>query len=187
MAGDALATGSTGTALGARWRVQRPVGMLIVEPAGGLPPVDGVARARAEQWYFDAQGAAPSLARAAVPAAPDWVVFNGISGQYTEAPVPVGADERVRIYLLDAGPALDASFHVAGLVFDGVIRGGRAARPGQPRRLGAGAVDLAPSQGCIVELTMGGDGLYPFGSGAVSLLGRGAQGLFQAGDGDPAS
>ena len=54
------------------------------------------------------------------------------------------------------------------------------------KRWGAEVIlDLSPAQGAIVEFTMAEDGLYPIVTHAFNLVGRGALGLFQAGDGDP--
>ena len=52
---------------------------------------------------------------------------------------------------------------------------------------GAQAVDLSPAQGAIVEFTTAEDGLYPIVTHAFNFVGRGALGLVQAGDGDPAN
>ena len=40
---------------------------------------------------------------AAAPA-PDFVVFNGVANQYKDAPLQVDTDERVRFFVLNAGP-----------------------------------------------------------------------------------
>ena len=46
-------------------------------------------------------------------------------------------------------------------------------------------MDLSPAQGAIIEFTTAEDGLYPIVTHAFNFVGRGALGLFQAGDGDP--
>ena len=48
-------------------------------------------------------------------------------------------------------------------------------------------MDLSPAQGGIVEFTTAEDGLYPVVTHAFNFVGRGALGLIQAGDGDPAN
>ena len=50
---------------------------------------------------------------------------------------------------------------------------------------GSQAVDLSPAQGAVIEFVMPEDGLYPMVTHAFNFVGRGALGLFQAGDGDP--
>jgi nitrite reductase (NO-forming) len=97
----------------------------------------------------------------------------------------VGTGERVRAYVLNAGPSVDSSFHIVGTIFDTVIKEGVILERGNAGSWGAQAVDLAPAQGAIVEFELAEDGLYPMVTHAFNFVGRGALGLFQAGDGDP--
>ena len=72
-------------------------------------------------------------------------MFNGYANQYDHRPLTAEVGERVRIWVLDAGPNRATSFHVVGGQFDTVYaegayrleRGDRAAaRPwpwGPPR------------------------------------------------------
>jgi len=161
-------------------------GMVIVEPAEGLPPVDAEIALVQSEWYFDGQGKPAGLLDAAAAApAPDWVVFNGVANQYADHPIAVPTGGRVRIFILDAGPSIDSSFHVVGTIFDTVIKEGVVLARGNTGGWGAQAVDLSPAQGAIVELTTSEDGLYPIVTHAFNFVGRGALGLIQAGDGDP--
>jgi nitrite reductase (NO-forming) len=161
-------------------------GMVIVEPKGGLDEVDQEFFFVQGEWYLGAQHQPASLAKAASAApAPDFVVFNGIADQYQDHPIQVETGKRVRVFILDAGPNIDTSFHIEGTVFDRVIKEGIELKVGNEGSWGSQAVDLSPSQGAIVEFTMAEDGLYPIVTHAFNLVGRGALGLFQAGDGDP--
>jgi nitrite reductase (NO-forming) len=161
-------------------------GMVIVEPAAGLPAVDREIALVQSEWYFDGQGLPASLTRAAEAApAPDWVVFNGIANQYADVPIEVPTGGRVRAFVLNAGPSIDSSFHIVGTVFDTVIKEGVALTKGNEGSWGAQAVDLSPAQGAIVEFTTAEDGLYPIVTHAFNFVGRGALGLLKAGDGDP--
>lgn len=161
-------------------------GMVIVEPAEGLPPVDKEFALVQSEWYLGPQGEVSSLekANAAAPQ-PDLVVFNGVANQYKDHPLQVGTGERVRVFVLDAGPSVDSAFHIVGTIFDRVIKEGVVLERGNEGNWGSQAVDLAPAQGAIVEFTLAEDGLYPIVTHAFNLVGRGALGLFQAGDGDP--
>ena len=162
-------------------------GMVIVEPAEGLPPVDAEFALVQSEWYLGPQGEPASLEKAMAAApAPDLVVFNGVANQYKDAPLEVGTGERVRFFILNAGPSVDSSFHIVGTIFDTVIREGVELRRGNDGSWGSQAVDLSPAQGAIVELTTAEDGLYPIVTHAFNFVGRGALGLLQAGDGDPA-
>jgi len=161
-------------------------GMIIVEPKGGLNPVEHEFFLVQSEWYLGPQGEPASLAKAAAAApAPDFVVFNGIANQYLDNPIAVPTGERVRVYILDTGPSIDSSFHIVGTIFDRVIKEGVELRVGNVGSWGSQAVDLSPAQGAIVEFTFAEDGLYPIVTHAFNFVGRGALGLFQAGDGDP--
>lgn len=161
-------------------------GMVIVEPPGGLPAVDKEFALVQSEWYLGPQGQPVSLEKAALAApAPDYVVFNGVANQYKDHPLTVATGERIRMFVLNAGPSIDSSFHVVGTIFDTVIKEGVSLTRDNPGRFGAQAVDLSPSQGAIIEFTTAEDGLYPIVTHAFNFVGRGALGLIQAGDGDP--
>jgi nitrite reductase (NO-forming) len=161
-------------------------GMIVVEPKGALNPAEHEFFLVQSEWYLGPQGEPASLAKAAAAApAPDFVVFNGIANQYLDNPIAVPTGERVRVYILDTGPSIDSSFHIVGTIFDRVIKEGVELRVGNPGNWGSQAVDLSPAQGAIVEFTFAEDGLYPIVTHAFNFVGRGALGLFQAGDGDP--
>jgi nitrite reductase (NO-forming) len=161
-------------------------GMMIVEPKEGLEPVDQEFAFVQNEWYLGPQGEPASLTKASAAApAPDYVTFNGIANQYLDNPIQVATGERVRVFVLDAGPSIDSSFHIVGTIFDRVIKEGVELEVGNAGGWGAQAVDLSPAQGAMVEFTLAEDGLYPIVTHAFNFVGRGALGLFQAGDGDP--
>jgi nitrite reductase (NO-forming) len=161
-------------------------GMVIVEPTAGLPPVDAEFAIVQSEWYLGPQGEPVSLSKASSAApAPDYVVFNGVANQYKDNPMLVPTGGRVRVFVLDAGPNIDSSFHVVGTIFSAVTREGIHIGAGNAGNWGSQAVDLSPAQGAIIEFEMPEDGLYPMVTHAFNFVGRGALGLFQAGDGDP--
>ena len=161
-------------------------GMVIVEPKEGLPPVDKEFAVVQSEWYLGPQGEPASLPKAAAAApAPDYVVFNGVANQYLDNPMAVGTGDRVRIFVLNAGPSIDSSFHVVGTIFSSVIKEGVRLDVGNPGNFGSQAVDHSPAQGAIIVMEMPEDGLYPIVTHAFNFVGRGALGLFRAGDGDP--
>jgi nitrite reductase (NO-forming) len=163
-------------------------GMMIVEPKGGLEKVDQEFALVQSEWYLGAQGEPASLTKASAAApAPDFVMFNGVANQYLDNPIQIATGKRVRVFVLDTGPSIDSSFHVVGTIFDRVIKEGVELAIDNPGGYGSQAVDLSPAQGAIVEFTMAEDGLYPIVTHAFNFVGRGALGLFQAGDGDPKS
>jgi len=161
-------------------------GMVIVEPAEGLPKVDKEFAIVQSEWYLGPQGKESDLEKAMAGApAPDLVLFNGVANQYLDHPLMVGTGERVRIFVLNAGPSIDSSFHIVGTIFDTVRKEGVALNPGNAGNWGSQAMDLAPAQGGFVEFTTAEDGMYPIVTHAFNFVGRGALGLVQAGDGDP--
>jgi nitrite reductase (NO-forming) len=161
-------------------------GMMIVEPRGGLERVDQEFALVQSEWYLGPQGEPASLTKASAAApAPDFVMFNGVARQYLDNPIQIATGKRVRVFVLDTGPSIDSSFHVVGTIFDRVIKEGVELAIDNPGRYGSQAVDLSPAQGAIVEFTMAEDGLYPIVTHAFNFVGRGALGLFKAGDGDP--
>ena len=162
-------------------------GMIIVEPEGGLAPVDHEFALVQSEWYLGEQAGFVSLQKASAAApAPEYVVWNGVANQYAEHPIEVPVGETVRVFVLNAGPSIDSSFHVVGTVFDEVIKEGVQLRRNNLGSWGSQAVDLSPAQGAIVEMHFDEDGLYPIVTHAFNFVGRGALGLFQAGDGGPA-
>ena len=161
-------------------------GMVIVEPKAGLPPVDAEFALVQSEWYLGPQGEPVSLSKASSGApAPDYVVFNGVANQYKDNPLKVGTGDRVRVFVLDAGPNIDSSFHIVGTIFSSVTKEGIHLLVGNEGNWGSQAMDLSPAQGGIVEFVTPEDGLYPIVTHAFNFVGRGALGLFQSGDGDP--
>ena len=161
-------------------------GMIIVEPREGLPKVDQEFFVVQSEWYLGPQGETGNMTKAnATVADPSFVVFNGVAQQYKDNPIPIKTGENVRVFVLDAGPSIDSSFHVVGTIFDSVIKEGIHLTRGNDGNWGSQAVDLSPAQGAIVEFHVDEDGLYPFVTHAFNYVAHGAIGLFQAGDGDP--
>jgi nitrite reductase (NO-forming) len=161
-------------------------GMVIVEPKAGLPKVDSEYAIVQSEWYLGPQGEISSLAKANVGApAPDFVLFNGVANQYKDHPIEVATGSRVRVFVLNAGPSIDSSFHVVGTIFSVVVKEGIHLALGNEGSWGSQAMDLSPAQGGYVEFVMPEDGLYPMVTHAFNFVGRGALGLFQAGDGKP--
>ena len=161
-------------------------GMVIVEPKGGLPKVDKEVALVQSEWYLGAQAQPVDYTKASAGApAPDFVVFNGVANQYKDNPIAVPTNGRVRVFVLDVGPNIDSSFHVVGTIFDTVTKEGVQLLKGNAGGWGSQAVDLSPAQGAIIEFSPKEDGMYPLVTHAFNFVGRGAIGLFMAGDGDP--
>ena len=159
-------------------------GMVIVEPKGGFAKVDHEYAFVQSEWYLGAQGQPADYLKASAGApSPDFVVFNGVASQYKDHPIPVAAKDRIRIFILDAGPNIDSSFHVVGTIFDTVHKEGVSLLKGNPDGWGSQAVDLSPAQGAVIELEIPENGSFAFVTHAFNFVGRGAVGVFKAGDG----
>lgn len=148
-------------------------GAVVVEPPA-LPPVDRSYLLVQSELYLGPQGGIVDLERLRT-GQPDAVVFNGYVNQYDAAPLHARTGERVRIWVVDAGPNRPTAFHVIGAPFDTVYaEGAYLLRPGTG---GAQALGLLPAQGGFVELTFPEPGRYPFVSHLMVDAERGAHGV----------
>lgn len=112
----------------------------------------------------------------------DAVMFNGYVNQYAAAPIRVEPGEKIRAWVLDAGPSENSSFHVIGTIFDTVYREGHYELRPDESRGGSQALDLQPAQGGFVEFTLEEQGMYPLLTHKLSNAEKGALGYFQAGE-----
>jgi nitrite reductase (NO-forming) len=155
-------------------------GVVVIDPPG-LPAVDHEVVFVQSELYLGEQGKEGDLAKMQRD---EWdaVVFNGYFNQYAHAPIRVEPGERVRAWVLDAGPSENSSFHVVGTIFDTVFKEGAYLLRPDATRGGAQALDLQPAQGGFVEFTFDEPGQYPIVTHKFSNVGKGALGIFQAGD-----
>ena len=152
-------------------------GAVVIEPAG-LPEVDRSYLLVQSEFYLGPQDGEVDT-RKLSSGSPDLVAFNGYANQYEHAPLPARTGERVRVWMLDAGPARATSFHVVGAQFDTTwAEGAYLLDPGAGGDGGAQALALQPAQGGFVELEFPEPGHYPFLSHVMIDSERGAQGTF---------
>lgn len=144
------------------------VGMMVVKPKN-LAPVDRELWTVQQEYYIGKPGAVGDLAKMQAKA-PDVIAFNGYAEQYKTKPIAVRKDEKVRMYVLNAGPSIWSAFHVIGTVFDKVHTDNGVVRDVQ-------TVNLAPSQGGWVEFTLYEEGGYPFVTHAFGDAVKGAIGV----------
>ncbi|GAB2869956.1 multicopper oxidase domain-containing protein [Nocardioides pacificus] len=150
-------------------------GAVVIEPRG-LSEVDRSYLLVQSEHYYGPQGG-PVDAVALAAEQPDAVVFNGYANQYDHDPLPAKVGERVRVWVLDAGPNRATSFHVVGGQFDAVWAEG-AYLLERSRHSGAQSLGLQAAQGGFVELSFPEAGHYPFVSHVMVDAERGAHGLF---------
>ncbi|EHR52851.1 putative multicopper oxidase [Saccharomonospora marina XMU15] len=153
-------------------------GAVIIDPPG-LPAVDREYVLVQSQLYLGRRGDVADADKLAARQ-PDLVVFNGYANQYDHDPLRAKVGERVRLWVLAAGPQSGTAFHVVGGQFDTVWKeGGYLLRAGPGGDTGAQVLDLAPAQGGFVELTFPQAGHYPFVTHAMVDAERGAHGVVQ--------
>ena len=89
---------------------------------------------------------------------PDFVAFNGRPNQYVKEPIRVKVGDRVRFWVVDAGPTHPCHFHVVGEQFDTVYLG---APPGNAIR-GVQTFSVPAGGGMCFELVCDVPGEFPF-------------------------
>jgi nitrite reductase (NO-forming) len=89
---------------------------------------------------------------------PDFVAFNGRPSQYIKEPIRVKVGDRVRFWVVSAGPTHPCQFHVVGEQFDTVYLG---APPGTPLR-GVQTFGVPAGGGMVFELVCDVAGELPF-------------------------
>lgn len=100
-------------------------GLIVVEPAAGLPPVDKEFYLCQGEIYTAGKAGdpgmqSPDLARMA-DERPSYVVFNGAVGSVTgDRALKANVNEKLRIWFGVGGPNLSSSFHIIGTVLDKV-------------------------------------------------------------------
>jgi len=155
-------------------------GAVIIDPPD-LAPVDHELVFVQSELYLGPQGQPGDLTKMQAMDF-DAVVFNGYVNQYQHMPIRVEPGQRVRAWVLDAGPSENSAFHIVGTIFDTVYKEGEyLLRPG-PDKGGSQVLDLQPAQGGFVEFSFDEAGLYLMVTHKFSNVGKGALGVFQAGD-----
>ena len=161
-------------------------GAVIIEPEEGLPEVDReYVLVQSEVYTSDAGSAEQATdveAERIATGDPDFVVFNGIANQYDQEMFEALVGEKIRFFVLAAGPNRASSFHIVGGQFDTLYReGGYLLKdrvdPFGMKGGGAQALALQPAEGGFVELTFTEPGHYATVSHIMSDAERGAHGF----------
>jgi nitrite reductase (NO-forming) len=154
------------------------IGMVIVEPKGGFPDkVDTAFALVQNEFYLRKNGDTyiPDTATARLKQ-PAYVAFNGKPAQYVVNPIRVKAGERIRVYLLNAGPNNATAFHVIGTILDKVWIDGNPHNEMQ----GLQSVYLGPASGAIIDFVLPEKGIYTFVDHSFADAEMGAIGTFKA-------
>lgn len=158
---------------------------IIVDPQGGWPgKVDKEFVVVQSEFYVQGgDSARPGEAdwSHALQREASYVVFNGRAFQYQAHPLHVEVGDRVRLFVVNAGPSFTSDFHIVGAVFDRVYPDGDPAHA-----LAHVQTWSIPAGGGAVFETVfardaSGEGTYAFVTHAFADAAKGAVGLIQVG------
>ena len=157
-------------------------GAIVVEPpAGTLPKADKNYVLVASEWYLDSDGLkkpAQFNMDKAHARQPDWMTFNGYSGQYVKHPLAAKPGETVRFWVVDAGPSIDTDFHIVGTVLNRAwVDAGMTNKPLENVQ----TVAVPAGGGGVFDVKITKPGLYPFVSHAFAAVDQGQVGLLNVG------
>lgn len=162
-------------------------GLILVEPAGGLPPVDREFYVMQGEIYttqpFGTAGALTADTPKLLNESPEYFVFNGSALTLASDAHSLHAKtgETVRIFFGVGGPNFTSSFHVIGEIFDRVFD--QASLTANP--LTDVQTTLVPPGGAtMVEFRLEVPGRYILVDHALSRLQRGLAGYLYV-EGDP--
>lgn len=161
-------------------------GLILVEPKGGLPPVDKEFYVMQGEFYSSGALGRKGLqlfdAQAMLDGKPQYIVFNGKTGALV-GNMTAKVGDTVRMYVGNGGVNLISSFHVIGEIFDRVYREGDLVSP--PAQ--SVQTTLIPAGGATaVEFKVDYPGNYILVDHALARLDRGAWGVLHVdGAADP--
>lgn len=161
-------------------------GLILVEPEGGLPPVDKEFYIMQGEFYTEGglgnKGLQLFDAQAYLDGAPQYIVFNGKTGALTTN-LTAEVGDTVRMYVGNGGVNLTSNFHVIGEIFDRVYREGDLL---SPPALGVQTTLIPAGGATMVEFTVDYPGNYMFVDHGLARSDRGAWGMLQVtGTADP--
>ncbi len=112
---------------------------------------------------------------------PSYIVFNGRAFQYKAHPLKVNVGDRVRFFVVNAGPSLTSDFHIVGTIFNHVYVDGSPANALQSVQTWS----VPAGGGAVFETVFNedgsGEGVYAFVTHAFADADKGAAGLIQVG------
>lgn len=150
---------------------------IIVDPRDGWPTAADKEFVLVESEFYNKGQDADWPAAMAKNAS--YVVFNGRAFQYRDIPLHVDVGDRVRLFVVNAGPNATSDFHIVGAVFDHVYPDGDPSHG----LSGVQTYAVPPGGGAVFETVFdrgaSGEGLYPFVTHSFADAERGAVGVIQ--------
>lgn len=148
-------------------------GAIIVSPREPLPRAREFVLIHSEMYLGEGvNGVRPFDYQKMLSTLPDIVTFNGRPDQYSREPIRVKAGERVRFWVVNAGPTQPCAFHVVGEQFDTVYLGA----PPASAIHGVQTFSVAAGGGMGFELVCDVPGEFPFVNHAFGHGQKGAIG-----------
>lgn len=160
---------------------------IIVDPKHGWGTKADKEFVIVQSEFYAKPGATPGADQmadwqAAMDKNASYVVFNGRAFQYRANPLKVNVGDRVRLFVLNAGPNYDSDFHMVGAIFDRVLPDGNpshALEELQTYSVPAGGAAVFET---VFDKDGSGEGLYPFVTHSFADAEKGAVGLIQVGN-----
>ena len=152
-------------------------GAIIVDPANGWSaPAKEYALVQSEFYVHQGADGTYALDNSKMMSnMPDYVTFNGYASQYLHDPLTAKPGERIRLFIVNAGPSHFSAFHAIGTIFSDVYADGNPANHTQ----GNQTITIPPGGGAVVELTIPDAGDYPFLTHSFMDASVGALGLIR--------
>jgi nitrite reductase (NO-forming) len=155
-------------------------GMILVEPAGGLPTVDHEFYVMQGEIYTEQKvGAKGELTESydkLLDERPEYFVFNGASMALAKEPLKAKVGETVRIFFGVGGPNFTSSFHVIGEIFDRVYAmGSLTSKPVTDVQ----TITVPPGGASVVEFKLEVPGKFMLVDHALSRVERGLAGVLE--------
>jgi nitrite reductase (NO-forming) len=153
-------------------------GLILVEPEGGLTPVDHEFYVMQGEIYtagpYGQVGRQTISMQKLLAETPEYYVFNGAVGALTdEYPLHAKTGETVRIFFGNAGPNKTSSFHVIGEIFERLYNYGSLATPPMTD---VQTTLVPPGGAAMVEFQVKVPGKYLLVDHALSRMERGLSG-----------
>lgn len=156
-------------------------GLILVEPAGGMPHVDHEFYVMQGEIYTAAPKGKPGLQAFSeaklLQESAEYFVFNGAVDALTkEHPLKANAGETVRLFFGDAGPNATSSFHVVGQIFTKDFQLGSLTSPAVN---GVQTASIPAGGAAILELKTTTAGQFAFMDHAMARMAKGLMGVLQ--------
>jgi nitrite reductase (NO-forming) len=148
-------------------------GAIIVDPTEGWSPAQEYVLVQSEFYTQKNTDGSYSLNQAKLmQAMPDIVVFNGYFNQYASNALTARMSQKVRFFVVNAGPSQFSAFHIVGAIFSDYYPDGN---PTNHLR-GDQTITVPPGGGAVVELSVPDPGTYSIVTHSFAAASSGALG-----------